>query len=74
MPGAGRGTGFTSQGLNDTPPTLMTSQRSETDPDIDPPRTPRWVKVFGILVGLLAVAFIIMHLTGNSLGSHGPKQ
>ena len=52
----------------------MIPNRSETDPDSDrPPPTPRWVKVFGILVGLLAVVFIIMHLTGNSLGDHGPR-
>lgn len=35
--------------------------------------TPRWVKVFGIVTIVLVLLFIILHLTGNSLGSHGPS-
>lgn len=34
-------------------------------------RTPRWVKVFGIVVIALALLFVILHLTGNSLGGPG---
>jgi hypothetical protein len=35
------------------------------------PPTPRWVKVFaGIAIGLVLL-FIILHLTGNSLGGPG---
>jgi hypothetical protein len=34
--------------------------------------TPRWVKVFGIIAIVLLVVFIILHLTGNRLGSHTP--
>ena len=31
-----------------------------------PPRTPRWVKVFGIIVIVLVLLFVILHLSGNS--------
>ncbi|HKQ05645.1 MAG TPA: hypothetical protein VJ464_10970 [Blastocatellia bacterium] len=32
---------------------------------------PRWVKVFGIIAIVVVLLFIILHLTGNSLGGHG---
>ena len=52
----------------------MRSSPPAMDPDSGPrPPTPRWVKVFGILIGALIVVFIILHLTGNSLGNHGPR-
>jgi hypothetical protein len=35
-----------------------------------PPSTPRWVKVFGIIVIVLLLLFVILHLTGNSFGGH----
>jgi hypothetical protein len=35
--------------------------------------TPRWVKVFGIIVIVLVLLFVILHLTGNSLGGHTPS-
>lgn len=35
-----------------------------------PPSTPRWVKVFGIIVLVLVLLFVILHLTGIS--NHGP--
>jgi hypothetical protein len=35
-----------------------------------PTTTPRWVKVFGIIVVVLILLFVILHLTGNSLGGH----
>ena len=52
----------------------MSSNPPATDLDngLRPP-TPRWVKVFGIVIGALIVVFIILHLTGNSLGNHGPR-
>lgn len=35
--------------------------------------TPRWVKVFGIIVTVLALVFLILHFTGNSpFPSHLP--
>lgn len=37
-----------------------------------PPSTPRWVKLFGIIFVILLLLFVILHLTGNSLGGlHG---
>jgi hypothetical protein len=35
------------------------------------PRTPRWVKMFGVVAIVLVVAFLILHLTGNGLHGHG---
>ena len=32
--------------------------------------TPRWVKVFGIVALVLALLFVILHLTGHGLGGH----
>lgn len=33
-------------------------------------RTPRWVKMFGIIALVLALLFVILHLTGRGLGGH----
>jgi hypothetical protein len=35
-------------------------------------RTPRWVKVFGIIVSVLVLLFVILHLIGHGLGDHTP--
>jgi hypothetical protein len=35
-----------------------------------PPSTPRWVKVFGIVVLVLVLVFLVLHLTGRGLGGH----
>ena len=48
---------------------------SQTNPKPDrgsPPSTPRWVKVFGIILIVLVLAVVIMHLTGTNLGGHIP--
>lgn len=37
-----------------------------------PPNTPRWVKVFGIVVIILILLFVIMHLTGGAPMGHTP--
>ena len=37
-----------------------------------PPATPRWVKVFGIIVIVLVLLFVILHLTGRGFGGHTP--
>jgi hypothetical protein len=52
----------------------MSSKQAATDPanDVRPP-TPRWVKVFGILIGLFVVTVGILHLTGHGMGNHGLK-
>jgi hypothetical protein len=45
----------------------MTQTHLETsDPAMA--RTPRWVKVFGIIAAVLVALFIVLHLTGNSPG------
>jgi hypothetical protein len=41
------------------------------DPPLEPAHTtPRWVKIFGVVVIVLAVLMVILHLTGNSFGGH----
>jgi len=35
-----------------------------------PPSAPRWVKVFGIIVLVLVLLFVILHLTGGGFGGH----
>jgi hypothetical protein len=37
-----------------------------------PPRTPRWLKVFGIIALALVLLFVLLHLTGRGLGGHLP--
>lgn len=37
------------------------------------PSTPRWVKVFGIIVLILVLLFVILKLTGVG-GQHGPSR
>jgi len=34
--------------------------------------TPRWVKVFGIILGALVLLFVILMLFRDNLGGHGP--
>lgn len=43
---------------------------SNRDADHGPPRTPRWVKVFGLIAIVMVVLFVILHLTGRGLGGH----
>jgi hypothetical protein len=35
-----------------------------------PPSTPRWVYVFGIVVIVLILLFIILHFAGGGFGRH----
>jgi hypothetical protein len=49
----------------------MSETHTRPDPEA-PPGVPRWVKVFGIVVIVLVLVFVILHLTGNGLGNlHG---
>jgi hypothetical protein len=42
-------------------------------PDRDtPPGPPRWVKVLGIIVLALVLAFVILHLLGGGFRGHAP--
>jgi hypothetical protein len=36
-----------------------------------PPPIPRWVKLSAVVVGVLVLAFVILHLLGGAAG-HGP--
>jgi hypothetical protein len=36
-----------------------------------PPSAPRWVKVFGIVLALVALLVVVLHITGHSPGGHG---
>jgi hypothetical protein len=42
------------------------------DPDGDDAGIPRWVKVFAIVAAILAMAFIVMHLSGGGMMHHAP--
>jgi hypothetical protein len=35
-----------------------------------PPSTPRWVRVFGVIVVAAALLFLILHLAGHRHGGH----
>jgi hypothetical protein len=47
----------------------MTDPPSYPDSNGDT-RTPRWVKVFGIIFIVLVVLIVILHLTGRGFGGH----
>ena len=42
------------------------------DPGPKPPAMPRWVKVSGIIVGVLLLLVAILAITGVLGGEHGP--
>lgn len=47
--------------------------QTPTKPDQgSPPSTPRWVKIFGIILIVLVLAVVVMHLTGTDFGGHVP--
>jgi hypothetical protein len=57
--------------MTDAPPT---GDGPGLEPDQDPATgLPRWVKVSGIIVGVLVLLVIVLGLTGL-LGEHGPWQ
>ena len=45
--------------------------QTHTKPGREYPGMPRWVKVSGIIAIVLVLLFVILHLTGNSLGGPG---
>jgi hypothetical protein len=54
--------------------TIMAETRIRPDPEA-PPGVPRWVKIFGIVLLVLVLVFVVLHLTGNGLGNlHGAFQ
>jgi hypothetical protein len=61
--------------MADRPPDPDTGNHTGVRPTADrPPGTPRWVKVSGIIVGVLVLVFVILQLTGvgPGAGGHGP--
>ncbi len=51
--------------------------QSHVKPDHDsttstPPDTPRWVKVFGLVIAIVILLFVILLFVGG--GSHGPRR
>jgi hypothetical protein len=49
---------------------MITDPRDPEPGNGERPPTPRWVKAFGLMIVILVLAFIVLHLTGNSLGNH----
>jgi hypothetical protein len=49
-------------------PTHLGPERGTTPST--PPSTPRWVKLFGIIVIVLVLVLVILHLTGGGFGGH----
>jgi hypothetical protein len=45
---------------------------SNGDTDDEDGRTPRWVKVCGIIGIVVVLVFVVLHLTGHGLGGHMP--
>lgn len=61
--------------MADQPPYLdsdgNTGDDSPLTPDRgSPPSTPRWVRVFGVIVVAATLLFLILHLTGHRQGDH----
>jgi len=48
----------------------LTTPDSDNDIGDDTSGTPSWVKVFGIVIIVLMLLFIVLHLAGGGLGSH----
>ena len=48
-----------------------TSDDNRVEPDRgSPPSMPRWVKVFGIVVIVLVLLFVVLHLAGGGFRGH----
>lgn len=43
--------------------------KTELTPERQPPPTPRWVKVFGIIAIVVVAVFVVLQVIG---GGHGP--
>jgi len=46
------------------------ADRPDDDP-VHPAAAPRWVKVFGVVAGILVLLFVALHLAGLRPGGHG---
>jgi hypothetical protein len=57
--------------MADLPPDPDTGDDTDVRPTADrPPSTPRWVKVFGIIVGVVVLLVVAVMFIGG--GEHGP--
>ncbi|WP_164835844.1 hypothetical protein [Actinacidiphila soli] len=57
--------------MTDLPPAPDSRGTTGVGPGRGPaPITPRWVKVSGIIAGVLVVAFVVMHIAGGGMGGH----
>ena len=46
---------------------------NDADPEVDDERTPRWVKVFGIVALILVLIVLGVHIAGGGFHSHSLK-
>ncbi|HYW31962.1 MAG TPA: hypothetical protein VE869_10690 [Gemmatimonas sp.] len=51
------------------PESSNTHARNNAPPTTEP--APRWVKIFGAVLVMLLLAFIVMHLVGGGFRGHG---
>jgi hypothetical protein len=61
----------------DTPPYPDSNSNNGDDTRVrpnrgSPPKTPRWVKVSGIIVIVLVLLYVALELSGAGGGQHGP--
>ena len=50
---------------------ILPAEHTDSDPDAgSPPPTPRWVKLFGLVVVALVLLFVIKHLAGGGFRGH----
>ena len=61
--------GATEEGTHMAAPSSHSGTRVRSDRG-STTATPRWVKVFVIIALVLVLLFVILHLTGNGIGSH----
>ena len=52
---------------------VRTGQGGTEPPASEPPATPRWVKVTGIVAVLIVLAALVKVLFGGGVGGHGPE-
>ena len=56
--------------MTDSRPDVTTGDDTGVGPDREDHRTPRWVKVFGLIAVVVVVLFVVLLLAGG--GGHGP--
>jgi len=49
------------------------NEKAETETSVDremPPPTPRWVKVFVVVLGVILIVVVVLHATGHGMHGH----